>query len=68
MLTITYCLFLSRAHDQNRELKRKTQKSAKESMRKIYMNLDIATILRKDAFKLDYKISAHKKGTLPCSG
>ena len=52
-----------------RELKRKTQKSAKESMWKIYMNLDIATIiLRTDAFKLDYKISAHKKGTSPCSG
>ena len=51
-----------------RELKRKTQKSAKESIGKIYMNLDIATILRTDAFKLDYKISAHKKGTSPCSG
>ena len=51
-----------------RELKRKTQKSAKESMRKIYMNMHIATILRTDAFKLDDKISAHKKGALPCSG
>ena len=51
-----------------RELKRKTQKSAKESMRKIYMNMHIATILRTDAFKLDYKISARKKGASPCSG
>ena len=63
MLTITYCVFLSRAHDRNKGIKEK-----KESMRKIYMNMHIATILPTDAFKLDYKISAHKKGASPCSG
>ena len=59
MLTITYCVFLSRAHDRNKGIKEKKE---------IYMNMHIATILPTDAFKLDYKISAHKKGASPCSG
>ena len=67
MLTITYCLFLSRAHDRNKGIKEKNTKVSKGKHAENYMNMHIVTILHSDAFKLD-SISVHKKGASPCSG
>ena len=53
MLTITYCLFLSRTHDRNKGIKEKNTKVSKGKHAENYMNMYIVTILHSDAFKLD---------------
>ena len=39
MLTITYCLFLSRAHDRNKGIKEKNTKVSKGKHAENYMNM-----------------------------